>query len=253
MVTGGTAGIGAAYARQLAGQGYHIVLVARDEERLHQQAKHLTDTYGSEVETITADLAQRSDVDKVAARLESPDRPIDLFINNAGFGMTSRLLDTDVSEHLRAIDVMIVAVLILGGAAGRGMKTRGHGRIANTGSMSAWISQGNYSAIKAWVTTYSESLANELAGTGVTVTNISPGWVRTEFHERAGIRNTIPGWMWVDADEMARESVVDIEKGKHQSAPPLKWKFGTFFVRHAPRPIIRFISRSLVRSRRDVA
>ncbi len=249
MITGGTAGIGAAFARQLAARGYHVVLVARDATRLRQQAVELTETFGIEVETLTADLAVRADVDRVAARLESDARPIDLFINNAGFGVTAPLLDPDVSEHILGIDVMIIAVLILGGAAGRAMKARGRGHIANTGSMSAWISQGNYSAIKAWVTTYSESLDNELAGSGVSVTNISPGWVRTEFHERAGIRNTIPDWLWVDADDMARQTITDIENGRHQSAPTVKWKLGTFFVRHAPRAVIRSISRALVRSR----
>ncbi|WP_028707436.1 SDR family NAD(P)-dependent oxidoreductase [Propionicicella superfundia] len=249
LITGGTSGIGAAYARHLASQGYDLVLVARDTARLRDSATELTETFGIEVETISADLAVRTDVDTVAARLETGERPIDLFINNAGFGLKSKLLDADTTEHERAFDVMIRAVLVLGGAAGRGMKVRGHGRIANTGSMSSWISQGNYSAIKAWVTTYSESLRNELAGTGVTVTNISPGWVRTEFHTRAGIRNSLPGWAWVDADTMARLSLGDILKGRPQSVPTAMWKLGTFFVRHAPRSVIRLISRALVRSR----
>jgi short-subunit dehydrogenase len=249
LITGGTSGIGAAYARNFAARGYDLVLVARDAARLRETATELTSTFGIEVETISADLAVRADVDHVAARLETGARPIDVFINNAGFGMRSRLVDADTSEHERAIDVMIKAVLLLGGAAGRGMTVRGHGRIANTGSMSAWISQGNYSAIKAWVTAYSEALGVQLAGTGVTVTNISPGWVRTEFHDRAGIRNSIPSWVWVDADTMARLSIDDILKGKAQSVPTVKWKLATFFVRHAPRSVIRLISRTLLRSR----
>lgn len=249
LITGGTSGIGAAYARRLAAHGYDLVLVARGVDRLRESAEELSQLYGIEVETISADLSVRADVDRVAARLETDTRPIDLFVNNAGFGMRSKLLDPDVTAHETAIDVMITAVLILGGAAGRGMKARGHGRIANTASLAGWISQGNYSAIKSWVIVYSESLGNELAGTGVTVTTVCPGWVRTEFHKRAGIKDSLPGWVWVDVDKMVATAVNDIEKGRAMSIPAGRWKAAAFFTRHAPRPIIRGISRALVRSR----
>lgn len=249
LVTGGTSGIGAAYARQLAADGTDLVLVARDTGRLHASATELTESFGVEVETISADLAVRADVDRVARRLESGTRPIEIFINNAGFGMRSKLLDTDTSAHEVAIDVMITAVLILGGAAGRGMKARGSGRIANTSSLAGWISQGNYSAIKAWVTAYSESLGNELVGTGVTVTTVCPGWVRTEFHSRAGIKDSLPSWAWIDADKVAHNALQDIRAGKPMSIPAGRWKAAVFFLRHAPRAAIRQISRALVRSR----
>lgn len=249
LITGGTSGIGAAYARALAARGDDLVLVARDAARLGQTAGELSERYGVTVETLVADLAVRSEIDLVAARLEATERPIDLFINNAGFGLHSKALSPDTSEDERAIMVMCTAVLILGGAAGRGMKARGHGRIANTSSMSAWIAQGNYSAIKAWVATYSESLRNALRGTGVTVTAVCPGWVRTEFHKRAGIRANLPNWVWVDADLLATESLQDIDKGKAFSIPTLKWKVAHKFLRHAPRSVVRWISRLLTRSR----
>ncbi len=249
LITGGTSGIGAAYARALAARGDDLVLVARDEQRLLETAKTLSEKYGVTIETLSADLSVREEVDRVAARLEATDRPIDLFINNAGFGIHTKLLNPDTSVHERAIAVMCTAVLILGGAAGRAMKARGSGRIANTSSISGWISQGNYSAIKAWVTAYSESLRNELHGHGVTVTAVCPGWVKTEFHERAGIRANLPEWVWIDADRLAVESLSDIDKGKAFSIPTKRWKIAKAVVRFAPRPAVRWMSRALTRSR----
>lgn len=249
LITGGTSGIGAAYARALAARGDDLVLVARDEARLQQSAADLSERYGVTVETLAADLAVRADIDRVAARLEATDRPIDTFINNAGFGLHTKLLDPDTEIHERAIDVMCTAVLILGGAAGRAMKARGRGRIANTSSISSWISQGNYSAIKAWVSAYSESLRNELHGHGVYVTAVCPGWVRTEFHQRAGIRANLPSWVWIDADRLATDSLKDINRGKAYSIPTIRWKLAWVFVRFGPRSATRWFSRLLTRSR----
>jgi short-subunit dehydrogenase len=249
LVTGGTSGIGATYARHLAAAGMNVVLVARDKDRLRATAKDLTETFGVEVETISADLAVREDVGRVAQRLESGDRPIEVFVNNAGFGIRSKLLDPDTSVQERAIDVMITAVLVLGGAAARGMVARGRGHIANISSISGWIAQGNYSAIKAWVRVYSESLSNELHGTGVTATAVCPGWVKTEFHQRAEIKANYPDWVWIDADVLVRESLKDILAGKVYSVPTLRWKAARLVVGHGPRALIGVISRMLAKSR----
>src|SRR5690606_16390828 len=174
LITGGTSGIGAAFARALAARGEDLVLVARNEERLKQTAADLTERYGVAVEVLPADLAVRDDVTRVAERLTTDTEPVDLLVNNAGFGIHTKLTAADLSPHEHAIDVMCRAVLLLGGAAGRAMAERGHGRIVNVSSTAGFVLLGNYSAIKAWVTTYSESLAVELAGTGVTVTALCP-------------------------------------------------------------------------------
>ena len=136
---------------------------------------------------MTADLGEHSDVEKVAARLADPNAPIDRLVNNAGFGIRTRLTAEDLSPHELGIDVMIRAVLLLSGAAARTMKARGEGSIINVSSTSGFITMNSYSATKAWVRIFSEGLACELAGSGVRVTAVCPGWVRTEFHQRAEI------------------------------------------------------------------
>jgi short-subunit dehydrogenase len=251
LVTGGTAGIGNAYARELAARGYDLVLVARDTARLDEVAVELRERYGVEVETITADLSVRADVDRIAQRLEDAEHPVDMLINNAGFGLHGSMLDPDVSIHEKALDVMCLAVLILSGAAGRAMKARGRGSIINVGSSAAMITTGNYSAIKAWVLNYTESLSVELAGTGVTVTCVMPGWVHTEFHQRAGIRaGNLPEWVWLDAETVARESLDDNAAPHVISIPSRRWHLGVNIARVIPRRIIRHFSGKLSASRR---
>ena len=205
LVTGGTSGIGAAFARALAARSEDLVLVARDSERLAATAAELTDRHHIAVETLVADLAVRSDVDKVAARLTDPEAPVARLVNNAGFGIRTRLTAEDLDQHERGVDVMIRAVLLLAAVAGRAMKARGEGSIINVSSTSGFITMNSYSATKAWVRIFSEGLANDLAGSGVRVTAVCPGWVRTEFHSRAEIGvSAIPDWMWLDADECGR-------------------------------------------------
>lgn len=249
LITGGTSGIGAAFARALASRGDDLVLVARDAERLAATAAELG-RHGVTVETLVADLAVKADVLTVAERLADASRPIDLLVNNAGFGVHTKLLDPTVADHERALDVMCLAVLVLGGAAGRAMKARGRGRIINVSSLAGWIAQGNYSAVKAWVRSYSEGLSNELHGTGVTVTALCPGWVRTEFHNRAGIRTSgIPEWIWVDADRVAVSALRDADRGVVISVPTKRWKVAKFAATHGPRGAVRLASRMLTKSR----
>ncbi|MBK0331875.1 SDR family NAD(P)-dependent oxidoreductase [Brachybacterium halotolerans subsp. kimchii] len=252
LITGGTAGIGAAFARAFARRGVALVLVARDDARLQQAAAELRTSHGVEVETLVADLADRDDQQKVADRLESTDAPaIDVLVNNAGFSVRASLLDPDLSEHDRGFEVMQRAVLKLGGAAGRAMSARGEGWIINIASVSAFITQNNYTAIKAWVTNYSESLSVQLEGTGVQSTAVTPGWVRTEFHQRAGIRgSSIPGFLWLDADDLAEQGLKDVAKGKAVSIPGGRWKLITALLRSLPRPLVHRLS-SLLSSRRS--
>jgi hypothetical protein len=251
LVTGSTSGIGAAFARALADRGWDLVLVARDRSRLDSEAERHR-ALGRRVEVLRADLSDRADVARVAERLEDPARPVDLLVNNAGFSVRAPLLSTDQDAHDRAFEVMVRAVQVLSGAAGRAMTRRGRGRIVNVGSTAGRITMGAYSAIKAWVTVYTEGLANELEGTGVTAMALEPGWVRTEFHSRAGISgSSLPAALWLDADALVAAALRDLSRGRVVSTPSARYKALMFVARHAPRSGIRRVSRALTERRRS--
>jgi len=247
LVTGGTSGI----ARAFAARGDDVVLVARDAGRLADVASELTSRYGVAVEVIAADLSVREDTARVAARLGSTESPVDILVNNAGFGVHTSLTAEDTGPHEYAFEVMCRAVLVLSGAAARAMRGRGEGAIINLSSTAGFIAMGSYSAIKAWVRSYSEGLAVELARTGVTVTVLCPGWVRTEFHQRAGIGvSRIPGPLWLEADDLVAQCLADVARGKVISVPSRRYKVLTFLVAHAPRPAIRAVSARISSGRR---
>ena len=250
LITGGTSGIGAAFARALAARGDDLVLVARNADRLSEMATELKERHAISVETIVTDLAIRDEVVGIAERLTSVERPIDMLINNAGFGIRARLTDADTTPQEHAIDVMVRAVLILGAAAGRAMRRRGAGTIINVSSTAGFVAMGGYSAIKAWVTTYTESLANELHGSGVTVTALCPGWVRTEFHERAEIKiGSIPDVLWLDADRLVADCLEDVVAGKVISIPSKRYKMLITICEHLPHRTVRAVSRALTSRR----
>ncbi|CAN5130762.1 SDR family NAD(P)-dependent oxidoreductase [soil metagenome] len=250
LVTGGTSGIGAAFARILAAQGYDLVLVARDVSRLENMAVELR-ALGRSVEVLRADLADRTDVDRVAARLEDPENPVQMLVNNAGFGDHTGLLEPGTAALDLSFEVMCRAVYVLSGAAARGMLPQGAGRIVNVSSTAGFLPMGAYSAIKAWVTTYTESLSVELNGTGVTTTALCPGWVRTEFHERAGISaSKIPNFMWLDAEPLVTECLRDVNKGKVISIPTVRYRVLIWLARVAPKSWLRVVARLMTSSRR---
>ena len=250
LVTGGTAGIGAAFARAFAARGDDLVLVARDAERLAAVAADLQARYGVAVEVIAADLAVRADAIRVAERLTSDASPVDILVNNAGSGVRARLTAADPTPHEQALDLMVRAVLLLGGAAGRTMRTRGRGTIINVSSTAGFVAMGSYSAIKAWVTAYSEGLAVELAGSGVQVTALCPGFVRTEFHSRAEISTgNLPAPLWLDADQVVADCLADASQGKVISIPSRRYQALMFLARHGPRSAVRAASARLTSRR----
>lgn len=250
LITGGTSGIGSAFADALARRGFGLVLVARGSDRLESTAARLRERFVVEVETIVADLADPADVARVAERVEDPRRPIDLLINNAGFSVKRTFSAEGQDLHHAGIDVMCKTVLDLSSAAARAMTARGEGWILNVSSTSGEVTMGPYSAIKAWATTYTESLAVELRGTGVRVMALLPGWVRTEFHARAGISgSSIPDWMWLEADDLVETALKDLARGRVVSVPTLRYKAIMLAARLAPRAVVRRCSGMLMGSR----
>lgn len=250
LVTGGTSGIGYAFCRHLASQGHDLVVVARNIERLNQVRDELSERFSHRVEILQADLNDRADLDAVIDRLTDPDRPVDVVVNDAGFGLNQSLLDPDIDLQARAMNVMCFAVLALSGAAGRVMRQRGHGIIINVSSVSAWIIKGNYSAIKRWVLTYTQALAAELEGTGVQATAVCPSWVKTDLHRRAGVkRPKLPSWAWVSPEQVASCALEAAERGRVVAIPTLKWRIAAAFLNYAPAAIPRKISKMIVKSR----
>ncbi len=252
LVTGATSGLGAEFARQLAAHGQDLVIVARDTQRLEQTAAALRARYGVSVEVLAADLADRAQVERVASRLRDPARPVDTLVNNAGFARRTGVLADDLPEEERALDVMARAVLVLSQTAARAMRERGHGRVVNVASVAAFVAMGSYSATKSWVVVFSEALARELAGTGVTVTVVCPGFVHTEFHERAALNmSRLPEWAWLGAELVVREGLADAARGKVVSVPSRQYAALVTLLRYLPRGLVRGTSAALAARRRS--
>jgi short-subunit dehydrogenase len=223
LITGATAGIGHEYAVQLAARGDDLVLVARDAARLEHVAEELRSAHQVEVEVIVADLADRDQLARVEARLADRDRPVDLLVNNAGFGLKKRFLDNTADEETAMLEVLVTAVLRLSHAALGAMAERGHGGIINVSSVAAFLPRGSYSAAKAWVNSFSEWAHLEYRSRGVKVMALCPGFTKTEFHQRMQVRRG-DGFMWLDADFLVRKSLEDFEKGRAYSIPGAQYR-----------------------------
>ena len=249
LVTGATAGIGRGFVERLAADGSDVVLVARDEERLESVATQIRQRFGVQVEVLVADLSQRDQLLRVEKRLSEADRPIDLLVNNAGFALNQRFVSGSLDGEQRLLDVLVTAVLRLTHAALPGMVERGHGDVVNVSSVAGFLPFGTYSAAKAWVTAFSQGLAGELSGTGVHVMALCPGFVHTEFHQRAGIDPTKqPEWMWLDVDGVVDDAITDLRHHKAISVPGLQYKAMAAGARLLPRDAVRRLER--VRRRR---
>ena len=223
MVTGPTAGIGHSFAAQLAARGHDLVLVARNADRLEEVAAELRASYDVDVEVLAADLVDSAQLATVEARLTDPDRPVDLLVNNAGFGLKERFHDNAVEAEHAMLDVLVTAVLRLSHAALGPMTERGHGGIINVSSVAAFLPRGTYAAAKAWVNSFSEWASNEYRVQGVTVMALCPGFTKTEFHERMDVTRG-SGFMWLDADFLVKKALEDFDKGRVYSIPGAQYK-----------------------------
>ncbi len=240
LVTGASSGIGRTFCEQLAARGQDLVVVARTVDRLERLKTQLEGRHGVRVEVITADLGDRAQMQRVADRLADGTRPVDLLVNNAGYGLKRPFLTNTIDDEEQMLAVLVQAVMVLSHAAATAMRERGHGAIVNVSSVAGFMVTGTYSAAKSWVTVFSESLATQLRGTGVTVTALCPGFTRTEFHDRADIdHGELPGFMWLDAQALVREALADVDRGKVVSVPSPQYKVISAALRSMPRPLLR--------------
>jgi short-subunit dehydrogenase len=221
LVTGASAGIGEAFARELARRGFDLVLTARRADRLEALARELRELHAIEAIVAPLDLARSDGPEALVAALETQGLVIDILVNNAGYGVTGYFEEQPWDTHATFIQVLMTAPTELIYRLLPGMKARGYGRIVNVASLAGLVpgSAGHtlYAASKAYLVKFSQSLALEGAGTGVHTTAVCPGFTYSEFHDVTGTRDLVskmPGFMWTDAATVARQGLDAVDAGK---------------------------------------
>jgi short-subunit dehydrogenase len=251
LVTGASAGIGRAFADALAGRGYDLVVVARDTARLDALAKELDAAHGATVEVLTADLSAGAGIAAAEARVVAEERPVDLLVNNAGFGTVGRFHELPISREISEIGLNVVAVARLTHAALPGMVARGRGGVINVASIAAYQPtplNATYGATKAFVSSLSQAVHEELKGTGVNCMVLCPGFTRTEFQQRAGIDSSeVPNFLWQDASTVVTHALTAFDKGKALCVPGGLNRVTAGFSGAAPSVVTRKIAGLIVK------
>ena len=246
LITGATAGLGAAFARRLAADRWDLVLVARDAERLSANAAELRERHGVGVSVIAADLATEPGTATVEARLRDASAPVGLLVNNAGIALNTGFTRSTLDDELRLLRLNVEAVMRLTFAVLPQMTERRSGGVINVSSVAGLgvLAPGStYSATKAYVINFSESVGQSVRRHGVHVLALCPGFMRTEFHQRARIPTAgSPGWMWLSADSVVGEALSDLHKGRYVSVPSLRYKVAAAALRHTPHALVRRFS-----------
>lgn len=253
LVTGATAGIGRVYAERLAAQGWDLVLVARDGERLADLCSSLSATSGISTTALVADLSTTEGCERVEQRLS---QGVNLLINNAGLSLNTPFIKSTVDKETYLLSVNVHAVMRLTHAALPSMIEQRQGSIINVSSVSGFAATmpgSTYPATKAWVISFSESIALSVARHGVKVMVLCPGFTRSEFHSRAGIdMSKTPNWMWLEPGKVVDDSLRDLRKGKTISIPGWKYKVLVGVLRHTPTRLLRRLAKGArVRTGRD--
>ncbi len=246
VVTGATAGIGREFAEQLARRGHDLLLVARDRDRLGETTASLTTRYGVEAEAFPADLTGDDDVTRLAERISDSPR-LALLVNNAGFGTRGRLAQADAAKQAAMVRLHTLAPLRLTQAALPVMLRNRAGAVVNVSSVASFVysaGNANYCATKAYLTTFSEGLAAELAGTGVQVQALCPGFTRTEFHSRMAEPDRLPRFAWLSAEAVVEHSLRCLDRGGPTVCiPGLRFRFLVGIIRLCPRRLIGWVTR----------
>lgn len=252
LVTGASSGIGDRLAHRLAERGHDLVLVARDQGRLELLAKELEGAYNAAAQVLPADLTDPVQLQVVEDRCHDRDAPIDVLVNNAGVGSFGPFHTLDVDTEVREIQLNVVALVRLTHAAAAEMAARGRGGILNVSSLAGFQpspAMAVYSASKAFVTSFTEAVHEELKGTGVSVTVLCPGFTHTGFQDSANVpaANGLPGFMWQEADEVAVTGLDALAKNRATAIPGVLNKALGTFSSVTPHAITRRIGGAVIK------
>lgn len=257
LVTGASAGIGAAFARLLAAEGFDLVLTARRHDRLEALAKEMEAAHGITAHAIAADLADTESPRRLHAELQEREIAIDVLINNAGYGLREGFGKARWQEHADFIQVMATGLTQMCHLFAPGMEERGWGRIINVSSVAAFAPQAPgslYGGVKSYVLGFSQALGLELDGTGVNVCALCPGYTLSEFHDVIDVREQIdalPGFVVMDAETVARQGWEAVERGDAVCINGWLYRLICFACRIAPPSMLRVVSRrSVLRPKR---
>lgn len=253
VVTGASAGLGKVFAQRLAASGHDLLLVARDAVRLRALSDELSLQYGIEAEPMAADLGRDEGMRSVAERVAGLSR-LTMLVNNAGFGTKGKLANRPVAEQATMLELHVMAPMLLTRAALPGMLARGRGTVINVSSVASFAySAGNvnYCSTKAYLRVFSQGLALELAGSGVRVQALCPGFTHTEFHDRGGMdMSSTPSWLWLSAERVVDESLAEASRGgRVVFIPGRRYRFIVFLLRYVPEWMQSAVRNSYWRTR----
>ena len=248
LITGASSGIGAEFARQLAAGGMDVVLVARRADRLAEQCAAIEKNHKVRATVIAKDLSQSAAPAAVFAETESKGIEVDWLVNNAGFGTNGPFAELPLDREVEEINLNVTALVALARLYLPGMVTRGRGQIVNLGSVGSFVPtpyMAVYSATKAFILSFSEAIAGEVAGKGVGVLALCPGATKTEFQEVAGVTDNVPEFTYMSAEAVVRQAIAAAKSGKRTLVPGLMNKIMIGSTRITPRKIMATIAGSM--------
>jgi short-subunit dehydrogenase len=244
LISGASSGIGGEIARSLARRGHGVTLIARREERLRDLAAELAGDHGIRAEVVGCDLGDHTARDSLAAEVDGRGLEVEILVNNAGFGTYGPFSESERERQVEMVRLNVEAVVDLTGRYLPLMVGRGRGAIINVASSAAFQplpDNATYAATKAFVLSHGDAIHSELKGTGVTLTTLCPGPVRTEFTQVAGLQRAeerTPDVLWMSASDVAESAVKAAEKGRRVVVPGLLNQAGALAGQHAPRTVL---------------
>ncbi len=243
LITGGSAGIGAAFARQLAARGHDLILVARHRDRLEAFARELERDHGVRAEALAADLVTDEGQRVVEERIRGEEH-LALLVNNAGVGSRGSFTDLDLAPQDRMHRLHVLATMRLTHAALQGMIARRRGAIINVSSVAGYVATPgsvSYCATKHWMNVFTEGLYLELknAGSPVVVQALCPGFTVSEFHDHLDFdRSAIPSWLWLKADDVVAESLRGLDRGRLFVVTGWQYKLAVLLIKLVPARLV---------------